>query len=422
MKKQKCVFNWQLYFGLVLVLTGGLFLADQLLGTGFMAEFWPLLIVLFGLTFFVGLLVAGKKGAGLAIPGTVMVTLGILLFIQNMFNLWITWAYAWGLLISATGLGMLIMNAYLKREGLRRAAGLIIGIGLILFVFFGVLFEIILNLAGTDVQSGIFLGAGLILLGFFVVLSRPLFARRKKDDAERTPEPEVVDASFEEVDQVSGKIVGETKWVPDGANFTSLHFKSVGEVFLLQGDNCDLRVEGDPQLISKVRTQWEEDELKITYDANIADWTGFQWISVENRLRYYVTVKELHKVHLGGAGVIRADGLNGETLKVRHTGIGKLTLKGLLYREVEVELGGLGQIRLEGQADSQVVDLSGGGDYNGLNLHSQAADINLPGAGSALVWVDSTLKARVSGAGNISYKGEPQVDQIITGLGSVKPL
>jgi hypothetical protein len=148
-----------------------------------MAYFWPLLIVFFGLTFFIGMLVAGRKGAGLAIPGAVITTLGTLLFIQNTFDLWGTWTYAWALLTSAVGLGMLIMNGYLKREGLRRAAGVVIGIGLISFVVFGVLFEVILNISGANIYSGVFLGTGLILLGLFVVFSRPLFAKRKSVEA-----------------------------------------------------------------------------------------------------------------------------------------------------------------------------------------------------------------------------------------------
>lgn len=417
---QRRIFNWQLYLGLVLVLTGGLFLADQILGTGFMVVFWPLLILLFGFTFFVGMLVAGKRGAGLAIPGTLLVTLGILLFIQNWFNLWITWAYAWALLISATGVGMLIMNSYFKGEGLQRAAGLIIGIGLALFVFFGVLFEIILDIAGSDVQSGIFLGAGLILLGIFVVFSRVLFTSRKRDEPVSTPE--VVDSPFKDSDLPSIDDNSASKSLPDDANFTRLYFKSVGEVFLLQGESCDLRVEGDPQLVDKVFTQWEGDELKITYAADIDDWTGFQWVSAENRLRYYVTVKELTRLHMGGAGVIRADGLTGESLKVKHAGIGALTLKGLEYRALDVILGGLGEIRVEGQVESQFLELSGGGSYHAENLQSQEADINLTGAGSARIWAETILKARVSGAGNINYKGDPQVEQTITGLGGVKPL
>ena len=178
MANKRIVFNWQLYLGLVLILTGGLFLADQFLSLHLMRFFWPLLVVIFGASFILGMLMAGKRGAGLAIPGTIITITGLLLFIQNTFSLWVTWAYAWALLISATGLGLLIMNSYFNRLGLRRVAGIIIGIGLTLFVLFGVLFEIILDISGTNLQSGVFLGGGLVMLGLFVIFSRPLFAKR----------------------------------------------------------------------------------------------------------------------------------------------------------------------------------------------------------------------------------------------------
>jgi hypothetical protein len=422
MANDKRIFNWQLFVGLVLVVTGGLFLADQLLDIRIMDYFWPLLVLLFGLTFFIGMLTAGKRGAGLAIPGAVISSLGVLLFIQNSFNLWITWAYAWTLLISAVGLGLLIMNSYIKRESLRRAGGLVIGIGLVLFVAFGLLFEVILNIAGATTASGIFLSAGLILLGIFVVFSRPLFARKTLAEPEQVTEAEAIDVLFSENAESPVEDNERTKVLPEGTEFTSLVFKSVGEVFLVQGDSCDLLIEGDPDLIKRVRTQVQDGELKITYDLDISNWKDFQWVNAENRLRYTVTVKDLDYVQLGGAGMLRAEQLRGDQLKVHHAGLGVLNVKDLQCQALTVTLGGLGEIRFVGEVDSQVVELSGGGSYQAANLHSRTAEVVLTGAGSAQVWVDEALTARISGAGNILFKGEPKIDQTITGLGSVKPL
>jgi hypothetical protein len=426
MVKNKHIFNWQAFLGVVLVVTGGLFLVDQLLDIQIMAYFWPLLIVFFGLSFFVGMLVAGRKGSGLAIPGAVITTLGLLLFFQNTFNLWGTWTYAWALLTSAVGLGMLIMNGYLKREGLRLAAGVVIAIGLISFVVFGVLFEVILNISGANIYSGVFLGAGLILLGLFVVFSRPLFAHRKSAGVVETSLEDVLEVPFKDlptdVPAVPTQAEAHPKNYVEGAEFTGLTFKSVGEVFLSQGDTCDLRIEGDPELIKKVTTCVEDGVLTVTYAVDVVDWTGLGWISAENRLRYTITVKELDQLTLGGAGVIRAEGLTGDALKLKHNGLGLLNITGLNVRELDVILGGLGEVRLVGDVHTQVVALSGGGSYQAVDLHSQEADVTLSGAGSAKVWVETKLKASVSGAGSILYKGEPQVDQSVSGLGSVKPL
>ena len=174
MSEKRFAFHWQIYFGIVLILTGGLFLADLFLPIPVMKEYWPLLVVLFGLTFIVGMLTSKRRGAGLAIPGTLIVVIGLLLYVQNTFHLWITWTYAWALLIVAVGLGLAIMNAYLKRDGIRKAAGILIGLGLVLFVGFGVVFELIFQIRGADIYSGIFLGGGLVLLGLYIVFSRAL--------------------------------------------------------------------------------------------------------------------------------------------------------------------------------------------------------------------------------------------------------
>jgi len=420
MSKEKTVFNWQLYLGIVLVVTGGLFLADQLLEIEIMRFFWPLLVVLFGLTFFVGMIFAGRRGAGLAIPGAIITTIGLLLFIQNTFNLWVTWAYAWALLVSATGLGMLIMNGYLKRAGLRRVAGLLIGIGLTLFVIFGLFFEIILDIAGTNVESGIFLGGGLVLLGLFVIFSRPLFS--KAGEEEGTADQGPIDVQFEDIDEMPVPSENAREPLADVEEFQGLRFKSVGRVYLLQGDACELKMEGNEDILRKIKTEVVDGVLSITFQSDAADWTGLSWIGKEHRIRYFVTVKELQEIDMAGAGTIHGETLQGDSLSLKHSGAGRLVLKDLHFTDLDVNLGGLGEIRLSGEVQSQHVDLSGAGSFHGEDLQSQEGQVAISGAGSARVWVEGSLKANVSGAGSIKYKGNPSLDQSNTGLGSIKSL
>jgi hypothetical protein len=423
MAKHKSFFNWQIYLGFVLVVTGGLFLADQLLSVVIMAYFWPLIIVLFGITFFVGMLAARRKGAGLAIPGTVVTVIGLLLFIQNILNLWVTWAYAWTLLISATGLGILIMNIYLKRDSLRRIGGMIMGLGLTLFVIFGVLFELILDIAGTNINSGVFLGGGLVLLGLFLIFSRPLFARAIKAPVRGRSQPNqamnTTDPNMEET-PVAGELASYS--FSEEAEFNSLNFKGIGEVFLFQGDICKLQMEGDQERLEKVTAEVNDGILTITYPSDLANWTDVKWTDNEQRLRFYVTLKDLTSLDLAGAGYIRADKLQGENLSLAHSGAGMITLKGLRYRELDVCHSGLGEIELEGEAQIQNVDLTGAGGYQAENLRTQTANVSLVGEGSARIWVEADLNANISGAGSIEVQGAPNVEETNSGLGKIKLL
>ena len=422
MAKNENIFRWQFYLGFILIVTGGLFLADQILDLNIMSFFWPLLVVLFGLIFFVAMFISGRRVSGLAIPGAIITTVGLLLFIQNTFDLLVTWAYAWALLISATGLVLLIMNIYHKNLGLRRAGGIVIAIGLILFVVFGFLFEVILNLAGTDIYSGIFLGGGLVLLGLFVIFSRALFTARQKTAPTAEMEQPISVATEIAEDGLQQPQVVEVPQPSAGVQeFTGIHFKSFGEVYLEQTEECDFHIEGPDEILNNIKTEVENGILSIVYDLEDLDWTDPQWLSAEPGVRYFVTFKTLNQLNLGGAGNIHAEGLVGEELDLAHTGAGELLLKGLEYQNLQVHFGGLGKIQLEGQVHAQKVRLSGMGDYAAENLQSQVAEVELSGAGSALVWVEDELKAIISGAGSIQYKGSPQLIEENTGIGRIKP-
>jgi hypothetical protein len=423
MSEKRVGFHWQVYLGIALILTGALFLADLFLPFPLLKDYWPLLVVLFGLAFIVGMLTAGKRKAGLAIPGTIITATGILLFVQNAFDLWVTWTYAWALLIVATGLGMLMMNAYLKRDSLRKAAGLVIGIGLTLFVVFGVLFELIFQIRGADLYSGIFLGGGLVLLGLFVVFSRFFFGRRSvKPEQAEDGRPGAVDAEFEAAAAVPDPSGRAMHSLPEGSTFSGLIFKSVGEVFLIQGEPCGLRIEGSEDLIENIMVSVKDDVLEIDYQTDREDWTNFRWADGERKLRYYVTMPTINLVNMEGAGLLTGNELKGETLVLTQGGAGKVELLKLNYQSLQAELGGLGEIHLTGQVTQQKVDLSGAGDYQAEALQTEDSEVLLSGAGSATVWAEKTLKATVTGAGSIKYKGSPALEQQNSGIGAIKPL
>ena len=426
MSAKRVVIQWQVYFGIVLILTGALFLADLFLPVPLMRDYWPVLVVLFGLTFIVGMLASGKRRAGLAIPGTIITVIGLLLFVQNTFDLWITWTYAWALVIVAVGLGMLIMNGYLKRDTIRRVAGLLIGVGLTLFVIFGVLFELVFQVRGADLYSGIFLGGGLVLLGLFTMFGKLIFGRRQpksgKTKTAKSGKDDVVEGEFEDISSVPNPNGVATHTLPDGATFSGLSFKSVGEVYLIQGEPCALKVEGNEDLMDNIQVAVHDDVLEIDFETDFEDWTNFRWADGDRPLRYYVTMPTIKMINMEGAGILTATSLQGESLDLVQGGAGKVEMHDLDYQSLKAELGGLGEIQLSGKAARQMVDLTGAGGYQAEDLHSEDAEVILSGAGEAVVWVENNLKATVTGAGSIKYKGSPEVEEENSGIGEIKPL
>jgi hypothetical protein len=169
--------------GALLILFGLLALTGQLFrGLNFWDTFWPFFIVGFGLLFFVGMFAGGRSVSGLAIPGTIITTIGLMLFYQNLTNHWESWSYGWTVILMAVGLGIFIMGTW-GQNATQRSAGLgVIRIGLILFIIFGAFFELIFTSGMPFGLRSIIFPVALILLGLYLILARAgLLARRSED-------------------------------------------------------------------------------------------------------------------------------------------------------------------------------------------------------------------------------------------------
>jgi hypothetical protein len=169
--------------GGLLIIFGLLALVGQLFrGFNFWNTFWPFFIIGFGLLFFVGMFAGGRSVSGLAIPGTIVTTIGLMLFYQNLTGHWESWSYGWTVILMAVGLGIFITGAWGQNPS-QRAAGLrVLRIGLVMFVIFGAFFELIFTSGMPFGLRSIIFPAALILLGLYLILTRSgLLPGRSKD-------------------------------------------------------------------------------------------------------------------------------------------------------------------------------------------------------------------------------------------------
>ncbi len=154
--------------GIVLVALGALFLLAQFgqLGT----YLWPLFVVAPGVALLIWAFMGGKGATGLAVPGSIVSMVGLILLIQALTGRFDTWAYAWGLIVAAVGVGTWLHGTLsddekLTRDGLKTAST-----GLVLFAAFGVFFEFVIGLGGRSSWFGswlvpvLLIGAGVFLL------------------------------------------------------------------------------------------------------------------------------------------------------------------------------------------------------------------------------------------------------------------
>ncbi len=149
----------------VLVGLGVVVLLAQVLGAGGhgWGVTWPVLIIIPGLLCFAGMVVSGPSAGFLALPGSVITMVGLILLYQATFDHYASWAYTWALIHTAVGIGMTIDGVW-RGSGTRiRTGQRIMVIGAALFVIGFVFFELILNIGGLA-RVGLGRSSGPLLL------------------------------------------------------------------------------------------------------------------------------------------------------------------------------------------------------------------------------------------------------------------
>ncbi|HEU0244512.1 MAG TPA: hypothetical protein VFQ75_11435 [Candidatus Limnocylindrales bacterium] len=174
-----------LVLGVLLLVIGGVLLVTRVTDVALGADAWPLWIIVPGLAMLIAsFAIPPRGGLGLAIPGAIITTVGLVLWVQQTYDAYGTWAYAWALVApTAPGVGTFLYGAVkgdgeLVRDGLRMA-----GIGLALFAGFALFFEGVLGISGEPIANldqvlpYAVIGLGLL----FVVLSLFGGGRERRD-------------------------------------------------------------------------------------------------------------------------------------------------------------------------------------------------------------------------------------------------
>ncbi len=105
-------------------------------------QFWPFFIIIPGCCFYAMMLLGGRGAGPLAIPATVLTTLGLIFLGQSLFDYYESWAYIWALLPTATGVGMVIGGLWDGKPALVQTGTHTARTGLTMLLVFGTLFEL----------------------------------------------------------------------------------------------------------------------------------------------------------------------------------------------------------------------------------------------------------------------------------------
>jgi hypothetical protein len=153
--------------------------------------------------------------------------------------------------------------------------------------------------------------------------------------------------------------------------------------------------------------------LRITTDENLLRYIENEISGDTLRLRTRDHVWPTHGIKVVISSPTRTGG------KMR--GAVKLTVKQLRGPTFALESKGAAEVVLDGSIDRLLVDMTGASQLAADGLQAKTAEISTTGAGDADVSVTDTLKVVITGAGKVTYSGNPPtIEKQITGAGSIR--
>ena len=154
--------------------------------------------------------------------------------------------------------------------------------------------------------------------------------------------------------------------------------------------------------------------VKVKNDVNLKT-------SRNKSIKITIPFKEIKNVSLSGSGDLWNDNvLASDNLDISLTGSGDIILN-IKASKTKASITGSGEVTLKGTTNNLEAGVTGSGDFHGFDLEVNDTDVSVTGSGDAKVVCNENLKARVTGSGDIVYKGNPKTeDTKVAGSGSIK--
>jgi hypothetical protein len=195
--------------------------------------------------------------------------------------------------------------------------------------------------------------------------------------------------------------------------FETLEFTGSGEVTIVQGDRDSVTIETDDNILPLIRTDNKGHSLRI----GLAKDTS---IRPSRPIQYTVTVRSLSEIRASGSCAFTIDDFEADKLTIKVAGSSNVSLGRIRVPKLSVSLSGSSTVEADGTSEKLKFDVSGSGKIHGFDLKAHAVEIAISGSASAEVSPRDSLDVRISGNGDVKYRGDPKhVKQSISGWGHV---
>jgi len=194
------------------------------------------------------------------------------------------------------------------------------------------------------------------------------------------------------------------------SDFDEIQLTGDYKVNLIPGTSEEVEIEADENLMEDIDVDVIGSNLRIES----------RRIRSRKGITLNIYYKELNGISAGGAiDLMSRATIRSKYFDIRMGGAGEIDLE-FEGEKLTIKMSGAGDIRLSGKATELDINISGAGGLDAFDLKTDFARVRISGIGGADVYVSRELEARISGLGDINYKGSPKyVDSDVSGLGSI---
>ncbi|NAY93210.1 DUF2807 domain-containing protein [Muricauda sp. JGD-17] len=188
------------------------------------------------------------------------------------------------------------------------------------------------------------------------------------------------------------------------------------DVELVEGREGEITLKGESNLLEYIKTEVKDGKLHIKKEKGV----NLRPSSWGNSILIIVPVEEINSLALSGSGdIVGKTTLKSDDFSVSIAGSGDIDID-VEAEEVSASLSGSGDIALSGKTSNLDVQVSGSGDVKAFELEAEHVDVQISGSADVKVTANQSLNARVSGSGDIVYRGNPtKINTKASGSGDI---
>ncbi|MBR9855224.1 MAG: DUF2807 domain-containing protein [Algicola sp.] len=176
------------------------------------------------------------------------------------------------------------------------------------------------------------------------------------------------------------------------------------DVELVSGSEGELTLKGESNLLEYIKTEVKNGKLVI----KVAKGVNLRPSNWKSGIYVTVPVKSINAVSLSGSGdLVGKTTLKANNFSASMSGSGDVSLT-IEADEVDASLSGSGDINLSGRTTDFTVSVSGSGDIKAYDLEADFVRATVSGSADIRVTANQSIDARVSGSGDIHYRGNPK--------------